>query len=145
MSRNKSVAVLITSALTALAAVAVIITSAPASASTTIRFNDTLLSIRDVAQDIYVSTGVDRSQGHLVGYSAARWEVGDDGFSLLEGSFALQGGMISFRARYAQNREDTSRGRITGGTGSYDDARGSITLRPIDDDTARIRITYRTG
>jgi hypothetical protein len=146
MSRNKSVAVLITTAITALAAVAVITTSTPASASTTIRFTDTLVSSRGVEMDIYVGSGVDRSQGEVVGYSAVRWVTGDDGFNMLEGTFALQGGRIHFRAtRYYPDPEVTSRGRITGGTGAYGDARGAITLRPVDDDTTRIRITYRTG
>jgi hypothetical protein len=129
----------------AIAVVGLIATaSSPSSAATTtIRFNDTTTAIQDVEMDVYVSSGVDRSRGHLVGYSTARYVVGDDGLSVLEGTFALRDGTIHFRATYVQDREEPSHGRVTGGTGSYDDARGAITLRPVDADTSRVRITIK--
>lgn len=149
MSRTKSLVAVIGSCLTTLALVGFITTTASSSTAsstasaptTTIRFDDRTRDIRDLEMDVYVSAGVDRWQGKLVGYSTARYVTGDDGFSALAGTFALRDGTIHFRAKYSQNREKASFGRVTGGTGSYAAARGDITLRPISNDTFRVSIT----
>ena len=114
--------------------------------ATTLKFTDTTLKSVEVSDTVFLASGVDRNKGKVIGYSTVRGELDEDDDSVeFTAAIALKGGLIYLTVT-VEDGDDAATGEVTGGTGKYEDATGTVRVRDLDDgdDDVSVRITYRT-
>jgi hypothetical protein len=108
----------------------------------TIRFVDTTTQAVEFEHSVAL-TGIDTNgrgrHADEVGTSSVLVSRTHDGVRI-DGSVALEDGTITFARLLVDEGDREGRGRVTGGTGEYRDAEGTIRTRELDDESSRVRI-----
>lgn len=117
--------------------------AAPAAATKTIK-----LVVANTAQKSFGKSGkiavldqVDKQHGKVVGYDVLRAQYGAKTGTLV-GVIALRGG--TFDVTLTARNSPTIKGTITGGSGAYRGATGSVTAQEATAKQATVVLTYRT-
>jgi len=107
-----------------------------------IRFVDTTTQAVEF-HDSVALTGIDTDgrgrRADEVGTSSVLVTRTHDGVRI-DGSVALEDGTITFARIRVDEGDREGRGVVTGGTGEYRDAEGTIRTRELDDESTRVRI-----
>lgn len=140
---NKLVA---TAAATTAAVAAIALGGASAQAHTdshTLRLLDHSVANTQVSTNDFVSASSDSWDGKVVGYTSLRGHYDPERNTIrLQAACALRGGIIyvNFPAQNADNKTDY--GRVTGGTGRFAGAHGTIKATSVSDTDNKIVIHY---
>jgi hypothetical protein len=107
------------------------------------RFVSHFLDGRSVSPNSFVSAGVDRHAGHVIGYDSSRsrtYPHPDRIFADTWYSFALKNGTIAVVIHDKSTVVDS--GEIVHGTGKYKGIRGTLTARPAAGPSLHLTLTY---
>ena len=116
----------------------------PASGSAqvhTMRFTAFQTANHNIGKNRFVSTDVERHKGQVVGYDAVSGSFNSHtGIFSVNGALAHRGGLLYVTA--TETEAGVLTGKITGGTGAYKGAKGTVTGQAITNKKIRIVAKY---
>jgi hypothetical protein len=108
----------------------------------TLRFDAIMTAGHNTSRTTFVSTDVDKHNGKIIGYDAVsgRFNTHTHVVSLFV-ALSLKGGQLFVRGSETENGHFT--GKVTGGAGAYQGARGTVTGHQVTDNKTAIVVKYR--
>jgi hypothetical protein len=106
----------------------------------TIRLVATQTAVHQFSKSSTAEADTDRHRGKVIGYDVLAGKFTSTG-GLFLGSFATQGGVMNFRIPITNPNAKTLHGRITGGSGRFAGAAGTIAATSLNNAGTRTAVT----